>query len=137
MASTSGDASMADAASLGRPGTPPPAPATNAQLWCWASFDWAYSPFFSVVLTFVFATYFTQVVAPDPVRGTAWWGWAITASAVVIAIVSPVAGAIGDVRGRRKPWLLLFVLLSAVATANLWWVTPGPAMVLLALVLVG
>ena len=34
-------------------------------------FDWASSPFFAVVITFVFATYFTTVVAPNEIEGTA------------------------------------------------------------------
>src|SRR3954453_13476679 len=110
MASTSGDASMADAVPAASRRESPAKPATTFELWCWASFDWAFSPFFSVVLTFVFATYFTQAVAPDPVRGTAWGGWAITLSALLIAVASPPLGAVADVGGRRKPWLLLFVL---------------------------
>ena len=39
----------------------------------WAMFDWASSPFFAVVITFVFATYVTTVVAPNEIEGTAVW----------------------------------------------------------------
>lgn len=119
---------MADAA--------PRAPATPLQLWCWASYDWASSPFFAVIITFVFAAYFTEAVAPDPVSGTAWWGWAMTSSAILIALASPVLGAIADAGGRRKPWLLLYTLVSAAATAALWWVAPSPAWVLGGLALI-
>jgi UMF1 family MFS transporter len=110
--------------------------ATPLQLWCWASYDWASSPFFAVIITFVFAAYFTEAVAPDPVSGTAWWGWAMTGSALLIALSSPVLGAIADVGGRRKPWLVLYTLLSAAATFALWWVAPSPAWVVPALLLV-
>jgi UMF1 family MFS transporter len=111
-------------------------PATTGQLWAWATYDWASSPFFAVIVTFVFATYFSEAVAPDAVSGTAWWGWAMTGSALLIAAASPVLGAIADVGGRRKPWLLLLSVTSAAATAALWWVAPEPAFVLLALLLV-
>ena len=113
-----------------------PTPATRGQLWAWATYDWASSPFFAVIITFVFATYFTEAVAPDTVSGTAWWGWAMTVSALLIALLSPVLGAIADTGGRRKPWLLLLTLVSAAATAALWHVRPEAAAVLPALLLV-
>jgi UMF1 family MFS transporter len=113
-----------------------PPPATRGQLWAWATYDWASTPFFVVIITFVFATYFTEGVAPDPVSGTAWWGWAMTLSALLIATLSPLLGAIADTGGRRKPWLLVLTLASAAATAALWEVRPDAAAVPLALLLV-
>ena len=35
----------------------------------WALYDWANSAFSAVIITFVFATYFSQGIAPDPVTG--------------------------------------------------------------------
>jgi UMF1 family MFS transporter len=110
--------------------------ATSRQLAAWASYDWASSPFFAVIITFVFAAYFTQGVAPDEVVGTAQWGWAMTVSALLIAAASPVLGAVADVGGRRKPWLLVFTLVSAATTWALWTVEPEPSFMLRCLVLV-
>src|SRR4051812_25897452 len=118
------------------PDTPPPRHATPRQLFAWATFDWAATPFFVVVITFIFAAYFTQAVAANPVEGTAQWGWAMTCAAVLIGIASPVFGAIADAGGRRKPWLFAFVLLAALGMAMLWQIKPHPEHVLLALVLV-
>ena len=36
----------------------------------WAMFDWANQPFFTVVVTFIFAPYFATVVVGDPVGFT-------------------------------------------------------------------
>lgn len=110
--------------------------ASPRQLAAWASYDWASSPFFAVIITFVFAAYFTQGVAPDEVIGTAQWGWAMTVSALLIAAASPVLGAVADAGGRRKPWLLVFTLISAAATWALWTVEPGPPFMLRCLILV-
>ncbi len=103
----------------------------------WCLYDWGNSAFPSVILTFVFAAYFTRGVAADPVAGTAQWGWAISLSALAIAVFSPLLGAIADRGGRRLPWLMAFSLLCIGATAALWWVAPSPQWVVGALVLVG
>ncbi|MBT7031182.1 MAG: MFS transporter, partial [Rhodospirillaceae bacterium] len=62
----------------------------------WCYYDWANSAFTTIVITFVFATYFVSAVAPDPTIGAAQWGFAISASALVIAVLAPVLGAIAD-----------------------------------------
>jgi UMF1 family MFS transporter len=54
---------------------------------------------------------------------------------LVIAILSPIFGAIGDRGGRRKPWLAVFTLLCVAATSLLWIVKPDPAFVPWALVM--
>ena len=103
----------------------------------WCVYDWANSAFPAVILTFVFAAYFTRGVAADPIAGTRDWGTAISLSALAIAVASPVLGAIADRGGARKPWLAAFTVLCIVATLALWWVAPTPEHVVLALVLVG
>src|SRR5918994_2303505 len=69
----------------------------------WALYDWANSAFSAVIITFVFATYFTQAIAVDKDTGTAQWGWALSASGIAIALLSPVLGAIADAGGGGKP----------------------------------
>jgi len=102
----------------------------------WCLFDWANSAFTTVIITFVFATYFAKSVAVDPVTGAAQWGFANSASAVLIAILAPVLGAVADKGGRRKPWVFAFTVLAVALTATLWFVKPDPAFVPLALVLI-
>ncbi len=109
---------------------------TRAQI-AWCFYDWANSAFPTVIVTFVFAAYFTQAVAASPAEGTAQWGWAVSGSALLIAVASPVLGAIADATGRRKPWLAGFSVACAVLSAGLWFVTPSRDSVLLALVLFG
>ena len=112
------------------------AQATTPQMAAWAVFDWAASPFFTIIITFIFPAYFTRAVAADPVSGTAMWGWAMTSAALLIALLSPVLAAIADTGGRRKPWLAGFLLLAILPTVALWYVRPDPSYVLMALLLV-
>ena len=106
-------------------------------LFSWCLFDWANSAFPTVITTFVFAAYFTKAVAADAVTGTAQWGYAMSLSALAVAVASPVFGAVADHSGRRKPWLAVFSVLCVAATALLWFTRPDPGDVLWALVLVG
>jgi UMF1 family MFS transporter len=103
----------------------------------WALYDWANSAFSAVIVTFVFATYFSEGIAANSVSGTAQWGWAMTASGIAIAVISPVLGAIADAGGRRKPWVFVFTVLSVIGCLALWYARPDPSYVLFALVVVG
>ena len=42
-------------------------------LFSWAMYDWANSAFTTLVVTFIYSTYFTQAIASDAVHGTALW----------------------------------------------------------------
>ena len=88
-------------------------------------FDWAAQPFFTLVTTFVFAPYFAARVAATPVEGQALWGYATAAAGLVIALLSPVLGAIADAGGRRKPWIAAFSVLLILGSAALWFSVPG------------
>ncbi|MCE2510470.1 MAG: hypothetical protein J4G10_05770 [Alphaproteobacteria bacterium] len=39
----------------------------------WCFYDWGNSAIPAIILTFLFAPYFTQAVAADPVTGSAQW----------------------------------------------------------------
>ena len=83
-------------------------------------FDWAAQPFFTLITTFVYAPYFAAAIAPDPVTGQAWWGFATSAAGLAIALLSPILGAIADAGGSRKPWIAAFGALLVIGSAALW-----------------
>lgn len=102
----------------------------------WAFYDWANSAFGAVIVTFVFATYFSQGIAADPITGTAQWGWAMTVSSIIAAVLGPILGAMSDARGRRKPLIFIFTWVAIIATALLWFAEPNSQWVFYALVFV-
>jgi len=106
-------------------------------VWAWAFYDWANSAFPTVVSTFVIAAYFAQAIAPTPAEGQAAWGWMQSLAGLAIALLSPVLGAIADAGGRRRLMLFLCTVVTAVATAGLWWAKPDPAFALWALLCAG
>ena len=89
-------------------------------------FDFANSAFTTIVVTFVFATYFAQAVAASPDVGAGQWSLAMSAAGIFIAVLSPIAGAIADQTGHRKAWIFAVSLICVTATAALWFVRPQP-----------
>ena len=100
-------------------------PASKSTVFSWCLFDWANSAFTTLVVTFIYGTYFTKVIAADEITGTALWGRAIAISAILIAILSPILGVAAD-RSRQRRGYLFFITLIAVAfTTALAFVAPG------------
>ncbi|MGE3334682.1 MAG: MFS transporter [Rhodospirillaceae bacterium] len=93
----------------------------------WSLFDFANSAFTTIIVTFVFAAYFAQGVAADPTTGGSQWSLAMGIAGLIIAVISPVFGAIADQTGRRKPWLAGVSVVCVIATALLWYVRPDAA----------
>ncbi len=96
----------------------------------WMLFDWAAQPFFTVIITFIFGPYFVSRLATDAVAGQAAWGYTTAAAAIIIAILSPLIGAIADAAGRRKPWIASFAVIKIIALLLLWYATPGTSLIL-------
>jgi UMF1 family MFS transporter len=96
----------------------------------WIFFDWAAQPYFTLITTFVFAPYFATHVASDPASGQALWGFATAAAGLLIALMSPVLGAIADSSGRRKPWIAAFGALLVIGSCLMWFGKPGDASVI-------
>jgi MFS transporter, UMF1 family len=119
----------------GRSGTRPTR-IDHRAVWSWALYDFANSPFTTLVITFVYATFFTQAIASDPITGTALWSRAVTLTALVVALTSPLLGALADRGGYRKMFLVIATVVAAAATAALYPVLPGEVAKALVLVVV-
>lgn len=92
----------------------------------WSLYDWANAAFPTIIRTFIFASYFTQAIAIDPIKGTQQWGYALALSGLIIAILSPILGATVDKVGQRKPWIAFFTAVTIVSSFLLWFAKPSP-----------
>jgi UMF1 family MFS transporter len=115
------------------PRIPPRGRGSASAIWSWALYDFANSPFTTLVVTFVYATYFTQAIAPDAISGTELWSRAVSITALIIAIGSPLLGALADRGGYRKLFFLITVIVCIVATVALYRALPGQVMLALTL----
>ena len=114
--------------------SPRPGRTSRRTILAWCLYDWANSPFTTLVVTFIYATYFTQAIAPDAIVGTTWWSRGVTITALTVALLSPVFGAAADRGGLRRRFLLIATVVCVLATVGLTFVAPGtPSAVPLAL----
>ena len=93
----------------------------------WSLYDWANSAFTTLVVTFIYSIYFSKAIAPDEISGTVLWSRAVSASAIAIAVLSPIAGAVADRGGLRRRFLVISTAICIAATAALAFVEPGQA----------
>ncbi len=109
------------------------------ELRAWALYDWANSAFILVVITAVFPIYYQSVAAGDLDAEVANFRFAVatTVSLALVAVLSPVLGAISDFLARRKAMMAAFLVLGVAATAALALVGEGDWALALALFAVG
>jgi UMF1 family MFS transporter len=102
-------------------------------IFVWTLFDFANTSFSITIVTFVFAVYFKEIVAFNQPIGDFYWSLATSISMLIVALISPVLGAIADHSAGKKRFLLFFTLLCIVFTSLLYFVEAG--MVLLGIIL--
>lgn len=99
----------------------------------WMMYDWANSAYSILTASIlpIFAGIVAEKAGVDSVRHAADWAWAVSLSALIIALCAPILGAVGDYKGMRKRMFAAFVLIGVVATGLLPIVSFYPAFLLL------
>src|SRR6478672_5533195 len=93
----------------------------------WAMYDWANSAFQTTIVAAIFPIYFQKVAAagmPGPVA-TSRFAWATTIAILIVAIIAPLLGAVADYAAVKKRLLAVFLVIGAVATAAMYFITRG------------
>ena len=111
-------------------------PVRRREVFGWAMFDFANSSYTTVVITVAFGNFFTELVARDSRWGDFLWGLGLTASNVLVMLLSVVLGAIADGAARKKAFLFGSYLLCVGGTAGLYFAVPGAVALGLALFVV-
>ncbi len=114
-------------------------PATRGQVFSWALFDFANTAFYVLILTVGYPLYFKEVVTGGR-QGDLLWGSSFSISMIIVALLSPILGAIADYGAGKKRFLGIFTSLCILATAFLFFVHNGmiiAGMVLLILANIG
>ncbi len=94
----------------------------------WAMYDWANSAFATTILASLLPIYYSTVAGsalPSEATATAYWSLTISFSLFVLAILSPILGAISDVMRNKKRFLSIFIGAGVVGTGLLVFVGTG------------
>lgn len=92
----------------------------------WALFDFANSVYPAVMTTAVFPLFYVDVVvASDSGAGELWYGRALSLSALIVAMSSPLLGAIADKAGVRKRFMFLYTAVCLFGVLAMTTLQPG------------
>ncbi len=97
----------------------------KGEVFAWSMYDFANQPFTNLVVTFIYGTFFTTVIADNEIVGTQQWSHAVSITAIIVALISPLMGALADKGGYRKLFLIAFTWITIIATTILYFVMPG------------
>ncbi|HRP35262.1 MAG TPA: MFS transporter, partial [Gammaproteobacteria bacterium] len=106
--------------------------APKREIFGWAMFDFANQAYTLLIITVVFGDLFTRVIVGsdgDDYRfGNFLWSLALSTSYLMVVVCSPIAGAIMDYTAAKKRFLFASYVLTVAATAALYFVAPGYAL---------
>ena len=93
----------------------------------WSMYDWANSAFATTIMAAVLPIYY-RAIAEDTLTGnqiTSYWAYTTAIAMLLIALITPILGAMADFKGHKKRYLTIFALVGIVATAFMFFLTTG------------
>jgi len=103
----------------------------------WILYDVGNSAFTMLVSTII-PIYFKNVASLSgisPADSTAYWGYAVSLSTIIVAILGPILGTVADTKDYKKPLFSLFMMFGVLGCAAL--ALPGPWIIFLAIFVIG
>ena len=96
-------------------------------IWAWTMYDWGNSAFATTIMAAVLPIYYSSVAAANlpKYQATANWGFTTSIAALIVAVLSPILGAIADFKGAKKKFMAFFVFLGVIATAFMYFIKTG------------
>ncbi len=87
----------------------------------WIMYDIGNSAFILLISTII-PIYFKNIASESGIsasNSTAYWGYAVSISTLIVAIIGPILGTLADTKGYKKPLFTVFLLLGAIGCAVL------------------
>jgi MFS transporter, UMF1 family len=93
----------------------------------WILYDVGNSAFVLIMVTALMPIFFKDIAAAgmSGAESTANWGFANSAASFILAVLSPILGALADYKGMKKRFFLFFLFLGMIFTLLLLFVGPG------------
>lgn len=103
----------------------------NRQERSWILYDWANSVHSTIIVAAVFPIYFASVAKAAGEKGDVWIAWGAAAATLLMAVLAPILGAVGDYKGMKKKLFSTFLIIGLgftliMAFTNDWkWMLLG------------
>ncbi len=116
------------------------------EILAWTLYDFANTSYSVIVVTVVYAIYFKEYIVGDLTislgglarnPGDFLWGLGGSISMAIVALTSPLMGAIADYSNRKKRFLFVYTITCVLAMAGLYFLEPGMILWGLLLFIVG
>lgn len=97
------------------------------ELRAWAMYDWGISAYETTIVTAVFPIYFGAVAAAGLAegQGAAYLGFANSLTIAIVAVISPILGAMADFAAIKKKLLATFLFGGMLATGAMFLIQSG------------
>lgn len=96
----------------------------NREHRAWYMYDFGNSAYAAVILLAFYSAYFKGNVVGGA-EGSRLWGVSVGIAMLVVAIISPILGAIADFSASKKKFLFIFSSITWLFTALLFFVEKG------------
>lgn len=105
----------------------------------WAMYDWANSAFATTIMAAVLPIYYSAIATPklSGAQATSYWGYTNSLALLLIALMSPILGAVADFRGAKKRYLTVFAIVGIAGTALMFFLTTGDWLLASVLFIIG
>ncbi len=97
------------------------------ELRAWAMYDWAISAVQTTVMVAVFPIFYIQVAGAEAgaTAASQWWAISNGIAVAIVAVVSPVLGAIADFAAAKKKLLGFWTATGILACAGMYFIGRG------------
>jgi UMF1 family MFS transporter len=92
----------------------------------WMMYDWANSAYSTIITAAVLPLFFkslTRGAGISPHMGDSYWGYGTALASVLVAVLAPLLGAMGDYRGMKMRLFKVFLAVGILSTAALAFTT--------------
>ncbi len=116
------------------------------EIFAWTLYDFANTSYSVIVVTVVYAIYFKEYIVGDfTISLGGWvrnpgdflWGLGGSISMAIVALSSPIMGAIADYSNRKKRFLFVYTMACVSVMALLYFLEPGMIVAGLLLFIIG
>ena len=105
-------------------------------IFAWSLYDFANQPYTTLNITFIYSTFFVDQLASSYDGADSIWLYAVSVSSIIIALLSPIMGAVADKSGYRKTFLIMWTWVCVAGSFLLYFPLEGQIFFALSLVII-